>query len=241
TVAQEDPEIARGRAPDAARLEGSLGMQRYCLEQALARRARPGSDVLSVMGAAQLDGRALPARTIAFNGTLLIVAGFETTRNALAGGVLELIRAPEQMRRLRQQPELIPSAVEEIVRWTSPLTNAMRTATRDTQLGGRRIREGECVAVWLPSCNRDEQVFRDADRFDVARAPNDHIGFGYGRHYCLGAHLARLELRLMLAEIAARLPELELAGEIERVRTNTLAGIKHMPVRFPAAAAQARA
>src|SRR5262249_6273830 len=154
----------------------------------------------------------------------------------LAGGVLELIRAPEQMRRLRQQPELIPSAVEEMVRWTSPLTNAMRTAIRDTQLGGQRIREGECVAVWLPSCNRDEQVFRDAERFDVARAPNDHIGFGYGRHYCLGAHLARLELRLMLAEIAARLPELALAGEIERVRTNTLAGIKHMPVRFPAAA-----
>src|SRR5262249_57779251 len=122
---------------------------------------------------AQLDASLLPDRTIGFNGTLLIVAGFETTRNALAGGVLELIRAPEQMRRLRQQPELIPSAVEEMVRWTSPLTNAMRTATRDTQLGGRRIREGECVAVWLPSCNRDEEVFRDPERFDVARAPHD--------------------------------------------------------------------
>jgi cytochrome P450 len=191
------------------------------------------------MGTAALDGAPLSDRLIGYNGVLLIGAGFETTRNALSGGLLELIRKPGERERLQSDPALIPTAVEEILRWTCPLTNAMRTATRDVEIRGQRIRAGERVTIWLPSGNRDEEIFPDAGRFDVGRSPNEHIGFGYGEHFCLGAHLARLEIRVLLDEILNRLPDIRLGGAVERICSNQLAGIKHMPIKFTPAQAAA--
>ncbi len=235
----EEPEYQQGRTALETRLASFRELYGYCLRLAHERRGHPGDDLLSVMGAATLDGAPFTDRVIGYNGVLLIGAGFETTRNALSGGLLELIRNPDEWRRLQSGPELIPTAVEEILRWTCPLTNAMRLVTRDVEIRGQRIRAGERVVIWLPSGNRDEEIFADADRFDVGRTPNDHIGFGYGEHFCLGAHLARLEIRVMLDEILNRLPDLRLAGNVERIRSNQLAGIKHMPIKFTPARAAA--
>ena len=124
------------------------------------------------------------------------------------------------------------TAVEEILRWTSPITHISRVATKDTELGGQTIHQNERVALWIPSANRDESVFNNAYRFDLARTPNEHIAFGKGEHFCAGAHLARLELRLMLSDLLRRIDQIELAGKIERLKSNLIAGIKHMPVRF---------
>jgi len=126
----------------------------------------------------------------------------------------------------------MPTAVEECLRWTSPLTHIARVATSDTELAGTKIREGDRVALWIPSANRDEKVFDDPYRFDIGRTPNEHIAFGKGEHFCAGAHLARLELRLMLTDVLQRIEQIELAGKVERLKSNLIAGIKHMPVRF---------
>jgi cytochrome P450 len=169
---------------------------------------------------------------------MFVLAGIETTRTGLADGMLELLRNPEQRRRLRDHPELLPSAIEEILRWTSPVGHILRIATVDTEIRGRRIRSGDKVVVWVPSANRDEEVFPDADRFDIARSPNEHIAFGHGEHFCLGAHLARLELRIMVQELMRRLPDMELDGPVQRMHSIQLFGPKHMPVRFTPAPVQ---
>jgi len=238
SVNPEEPEYQQGRTPQETRLSAFQELYDYCLRFAQDRRRDPGDDLLSLMGTGIVDGKPLSDRVIGYNGILLIGAGFETTRNALAGGLLELIKSPAESGRLRCQPSLIPTAVEEILRWTSPLTNAMRMVTRDTEIRGQRICAGERVVIWLPLGNRDEEVFPDADRFDVGRTPNYHIAFGYGEHFCLGAHLARLEIRVLLDEILNRLPDILLNGEVERICSNQLAGIKHMPIRFTPASCQ---
>jgi len=163
---------------------------------------------------------------------LLIQAGNETTRNAISGGMLALIEHPAQRDILSADRTLVPIAVEEILRWVSPVLHMARTATRDAEISGQPIRAGERVVLWYPSANRDEDIFPEADRFDVRRIPNEHLAFGYGEHFCLGAGLARLELRVMFDELLQRLPTIELDGPIERLRSNFLGGIKHMPVRF---------
>jgi len=164
---------------------------------------------------------------------LLIIAGNETTRNATSGGMLELMNNPDQYKLLRDDPSLIPVAVEEIVRWTSPVMHFERVATKDTEVGGQKIKEGEEVTLWYPSANRDEAKFGEtADRFIVDRKPNEHIAFGKGEHFCLGANLARLELRVMFEELLKRMPDMELAGEPDRLRSNFIGGIKRMPVSY---------
>jgi cytochrome P450 len=230
----EEPEYRRGRSAEETRSSAFEELYAYCVSLAHERMHGSGDDLLSLMGRKMLEGSPLSDRVIGYNGILLISAGFETTRNALSGGLLELIRNPAQLERLRSDASLIPTAVEEILRWTCPLTNAMRMVTRDVEIRGRRIRAGERVVIWLPSGNRDEEVFPDAERFDVGRTPNEHLSFGYGEHFCLGAHLARLEIRVLLDEIVHRLPDIRLTGEVERICSNQLAGIKHMPVSWNA-------
>jgi cytochrome P450 len=141
-----------------------------------------------------------------------------------------LIEHPEQAERLREEPELMPVAVEEFLRWASPVYHFRRTATRDTEVGGTAIRAGDKVVLWFASANRDEDVFADPYRFDVTRTPNDHIAFGKGSHFCLGSALARLEMRIMFEELLPRLADVRLAGGIRRVRSNFVNGIKEMPV-----------
>jgi cytochrome P450 len=133
---------------------------------------------------------------------------------------------------LRADPSLMPMAVEEVLRWTSPITHMMRTAVADTEIRGRFIGKGQSVVMWNVSANRDEAVFPDPCAFDIRRFPNDHLAFGHGEHFCLGASLARLELKVMLQQILRRLPDLKLAGEVRRLRSHIVAGIKHMPVTF---------
>jgi cytochrome P450 len=205
----------------------------YCLNLAKNRRDdNPGRDLLSVIGTAKLDDVLLNDMEIGHNAVMFVLGGLETTRNAISGGALELMRNPDQWKRLAQNPALMPTAIEEILRWTSPITHIMRTATRDFEWRGRKIRDDDWIAIWNPSANRDEEIFSDPDRFDIARNPNNHLAFGMGEHFCIGAHLARLELRLMLEEVMRRMPDLRLAGEIERLTSIQVSGIKHMPVKF---------
>jgi cytochrome P450 len=165
---------------------------------------------------------------------LLFVAGNETTRNLIAGGMLALIEHPDQRARLMNDRALLPTAVEEMLRWVSPLIYFRRTATRDVELRGVKIKENDKVVMYYGSANRDEDVFRDPYTFDVGRTPNDHLAFGIGQHWCLGANLARLEIRIMFEELLQRLPDLDLAGPPRRLRSNFLNAIKSMPVRYRA-------
>jgi cytochrome P450 len=228
----EDPEFRLAGSPLESKQRGFASLFAYTLRLALERRRNPANDLLSMLGAARIDGSQLTERQLGSNGILFLSGGFETTGNAIAGGMLELIKNHDQRERLRTNPALMRTAVEEILRWTTPVTHNLRTATRDTELRGRRIRKGERVVVWTPSANRDEEAFPDADCFDVARTPNEHLTFGRGRHFCLGAHLARLEIGLTIERLLERLPDLGLNGPVERVCSNMVAGPKHVPVKF---------
>jgi cytochrome P450 len=171
---------------------------------------------------------------------LLIAAGSETTRNAIALGMAALIEHPDQWALLQSDPSLIAGAVEEILRWSSPTLYNRRTATRDVEVGGCSIRAGDKVTLWWASANRDEEVFEDSFRFDVRRSPNPHLAFGCRSHFCLGANLARMEVRIMLEELLERFEGFHLDGPIERFRTNKHAGVKHMPVTFHRVASPAK-
>jgi cytochrome P450 len=150
--------------------------------------------------------------------------------------MLALLDHPEQRARLANDPSIMPTAIEEFLRWTTPVTHILRTSRKEAELNGQTIRAGDKVVVWNASVNRDEAVFPNADKFDVTRMPNDHLAFGHGEHFCVGSHLARLEMRVMIEHVMRRMPDLELAGPPERLRSNFVAGIKHMPVRFSPAA-----
>jgi len=205
----------------------------YCIKTALDRRGSSGTDLVSVIANARvLGGRLLTEEELGYNGLMFLVGGLDTTRNSIAGGLLELIRNPDQMRRLRQDRSLMHPAVEEILRWTSAITHSMRTALTDTEIRARKIKAGDWVVVWNASANRDEEAFANPGQFDVGRDPNDHVAFARGEHFCLGAHLARLEIRLIFEEILDRMVDLELDGEVEWLASNLMHGIKRMPIRF---------
>jgi cytochrome P450 len=161
-----------------------------------------------------------------------MVAGNETTRNATSGGLMALVEHPAELEKLRRDPSLIPAAVEEIVRWVSPVIQFCRTADEDVEVGGTTIPAGEAVCLFYPSANRDETVFPDPFAFRVDRDPNEHLGFGIGVHFCLGANLARLELQEIFRRLVPRLAEVELAGPVERMRSSFVGGIKRMPIRY---------
>lgn len=199
------------------------------------KRERPASDIASTLLAAEVDGEKLTDLEFDMFFLLLINAGGDTTRNLVAGGMLELLRRPDTLRTLRDEPRLLPGAIEEMLRFCSPVVHFRRTATRDAVLGGRAIAEGEKVVVFYSSANRDETVFTDPDTLDIARSPNEHVAFGGGGvHYCLGANLARVEIRALFGEVLSRLHDMELAGPVERLRSNFINGPRHMPVRFRA-------
>ncbi len=217
--------------------EAALGLVVYGGELIDEKRRVPTDDMLAAVVHATREGEdgtveALsPAELSAFF-SLLFVAGSETTRNSIAGGLLALVEFPDQLVALRSDRSLIPSAVEEILRWTSATAYNRRTATRDVELGGQLIRAGEKTTHWYPSANRDETVFADPFRFDVARDPNPHVAFGGGLHHCLGAALARIEVRVMLEELLDRFSGFELAGPVEWGRSNKHTSIRHLPISF---------
>jgi cytochrome P450 len=210
--------------------EAGSRMFEYGQELIAAKRAQPGDDMLSVVvnsGDPQLSDL---ESYLFFN--LLFSAGAETTRNAIAGGLLALIENPDAYRALRADPGLLPTAIEEMIRWTSPSPSKRRTATRRATLGGHTVEAGQKVLVWEGSANRDAAVFASPDHFDITRKPNPHLGFGQGVHYCLGANLARLELRVIFEEILRRHPAAHLALPVEWTRSNRHTGIRHLVVEF---------
>ena len=214
------------------RSPAGLEVFRYAQEAAALRRQRPTDDVISRLLAPASDGA--PLSDLEFNNffLLLVAAGNDTTRYTLAGGLLALLDHPDQLEALRRDPSLIPTAVEEILRWTTVTMHFRRTATRDVEVGDRLIREGDKVVLWWVSADYDERGFVDPYRFDIARVPNDHVAFGRnGPHLCLGAWLARMEIRLTLEELLPRVADIRLAGPPERLRSNFIAGIKRLPVR----------
>jgi cytochrome P450 len=216
--------------PDA---ESRGRMVEYGANLVAAKRAEPTDDMLSLAVHAEIPDVDPPALTDAelFSFfSLLFAAGSETTRNAIGGGLLALVERPEQLERLRRDPRLLSTAIEEMLRWTTPSPSKRRTATRTTMLGGHVIRPGDKVLFWEGSANRDERVFWRSMEFEITRDPNPHLSFGQGIHYCLGANLARLEMRVMFEELLLRFAGYELAAPVEWTRSNRHTGIRHLPL-----------
>ena len=208
----------------------------YIMTKVHERRGGDGQDLVSLVVNAEWEGQRLSDIDVMFETMLVLVGGDETTRHVISGGVAALLQHPDQMARLRSDPSLLPSAIEEMLRWSTPVRNMNRTATTDVNVNGMRIREGDRVLLLYPSANRDERVFADPHRFDVGRTPNEHVAFGaYGRHHCLGAPLARLELRIMFEELLRRLDHIELdTDHIPWRRGNFVLGPNSVPVTFTA-------
>jgi cytochrome P450 len=218
------------------RSPASLEVFEYGRELARQRKGGDGTDLISILvNRTPEDGEPLSATDFDNYFLLLVIAGNETTRHAISQSMLALIENQDQLKRLQEQPELIPNAVEEFLRWASPVYHFRRTATRDVELGGKSIKAGDKVVMWFASGNRDEAVFEDPYRFDVTRTNIDHLTFGKGSpHACLGSSLARMEIRLMFTELIPRIASIELNGEVTRVRSNFVNGIKKFPVRAQA-------
>ncbi len=231
-VGADDPEY-QSDDPDEA---GTAAAELYVYAAGLgeARKSDPRDDVVTRLINAEIDGDRLSQEEFELFCLLLAVAGNETTRNATAHGILALIDHPEQFDKLRSDPDrYIDGAVEEILRWSTPVMQFRRTAMRDLELRDKVIKAGDKVVMWHISANRDEEVFDEPFLFDIERSPNDHIAFGGGgAHYCLGTNLARMELRLIFREVASRLHDIRLTGEVERLRSNFIGGIKHIPIEF---------
>lgn len=222
-------------APTVVAKEFLYKVSDYARDLIAEKRRRPSEDIFSRIVHARLedeDGRGLSDEELINFFILLFPAGAETTRSAIGLGLKTLIERPEQLARLRAEPALVRSAGEEIVRWTTPSIYKRRTATRDAELAGQRIAAGDKVTIWEMSANRDETVFEDPFRFDIGRTPNRHIGFGFGPHICLGAGLARLELKLALQTLFARIADFELAGDAPFTPNNRLLGLKRLPLKI---------
>lgn len=230
-IAPQDPEFQTG-TPHETMERSRLDLFSYFHEMAQARRANPTEDIVSVVANGTVRDEPLEPLELLSYYFLLVVAGNETTRNAMTGGMLALLENPEQWQKLRENPSMLDSAVEEIVRWTTPVNQFARTATRDVELRGRTIAAGDSVCLFYASGNRDEEVFDEPTKFRIDRDPNPHIGFGMGEHVCLGAHLARLELRHAFAALSQRLDHCELSGAVERIHSSFVGGIKRAPMTW---------
>lgn len=233
TIGSADPEYQLpGESAQEAGERARMALFAWFADFARARRKHPRDDIASVLATAKIDGDYLSDFNLLSYYFLVVVAGNETTRNAITGGMQALIENPDQWQKLKRDPSLVESAVEEIVRWVTPVIQFCRTPVEDVEMRGVKVRAGENLCLFYPSANRDEAVFEDPDRFRIDRQPNRHIAFGIGEHFCLGANLARLELRVVFRHLALRLEAIEQTGPIERLRSSFVGGIKRMPVRY---------
>jgi cytochrome P450 len=226
-----DEELRRGETPDEL-IETLLDFFAYFSDITNARRATPTEDLASAIANARVDGEFLSDIDIASYYVIIATAGHDTTSSTISGGLHALIEHPGELASLRDDPALLPTAADEMIRWVTPVKEFMRTASADAEVGGITIKEGEAVLLSYPSGNRDEEVFTDPFRFDAGRDPNKHLAFGFGVHYCLGAALARIETRALFAELLPRLESIELAGRPEWTATTFVGGLKHLPIRY---------
>ena len=217
-----------------AGFDAMMGFRDFQLDVIARRRVEPRDDLISKLCQAEIDGAALDDESIVNEALLILIGGDETTRHVISGGMAALLERPDALAELAADPDLLPLAVEELLRWVSPVKNMARTATRDVELRGQQVRQGDQMMLFYPSANRDDEVFERPDELDIHRHPNPHVAFGFGTHFCLGAALARLELRVMFREILTRLPDLALAdaGALEYRPSNFVSGLESMPVRF---------
>ena len=225
--ASEDPEFAR--EDKLAIIPEMFDFFFQLVEQ---KRADPGEDLASVLSNGEIDGRPLPHVELLSYFVLVATAGHDTTRNSLSGGLQAFLDHPDQLARLQADPNLAKTAADEIVRWTSPVIHFIRTATADVELGGKQIRAGDNLCLFYPSANRDEDVFEDPFAFRIDREHNPHLAFGVGEHFCLGASLARMELRIFLEELGRRLRSVEPAGPRAHTAATFVGGYKHLPIRW---------
>jgi cytochrome P450 len=245
-IGYQDPTLAdverdaSGRPihPRSPRSSTLREMFAYAHQLAGHKRRHPADDLISTLVHAEIDGERITDDELEMMFFLFTVAGNDTTHSALPGGMLALLDHPDQLDRLRADLALLPAAVEEMLRYAPPVIHFRRTATTDTDLAGQPVSAGDKVVIFYPSANRDEAVVADPDRFDVGRDPlPQHLTFGFGPHVCLGSALARTQLRVMFAELLTRLPDIELAGPVQRLQSNFINGIRSMPVRFRARSA----
>jgi cholest-4-en-3-one 26-monooxygenase len=229
-IGSEDPEYAVSKelVQNAA-----IEMYMYSNELATQRRTEPRDDIVTALLNADVNGDQLSEMDFNIFFLLLAVAGNETTRNALSHGMHALIDHPDQYRMLVENPTLVPSATEEILRWASPVMYFRRNVTRDTEVRGQQLKAGDKISIWYISANRDETVFENPFSFNIRRTPNEHVAFGGGGpHFCLGANLARMEMNILFEELVRRVESVELIGDVKRLRSNFINGIKHLPVRL---------
>jgi len=233
TIGAEDPEFQdTGSGSDETATRAMTELFTYFTELIEEKKKRPADDLVTLFAHAEVDGEPLPFMDVLAWCFIIVIAGNETTRNATSGGMLALIEHQEELRRLQRDPALFKPAIEEILRWSSPIIHFARTATKDVEIRGQKIRAGERLALFYPSANRDEEVFDDPFTFRIDRQPNHHLAFGTGEHFCAGAHVARLELEMAYKYLVPRIEEIELAAPPERLRSNLVGGLKRLPIRY---------
>jgi cholest-4-en-3-one 26-monooxygenase len=232
-IGKDDPEYRRpGETPDQTSIRARGELHRYFKQMVKDRRENPQDDLVTQLDQSEIDGVPLTQGQLISYCELLVEAGNQTTRDAIAGGMQAFCEHPDQWEKLRAQPDLLPNAVEEILRWVTPISYFSRTATEDCELGGEQIRAGDKVALYWASANRDEEVFEDPFTFRVDRPPSQHIVFGFGPHLCMGAHVARAELAAMFGLLISRMDFFEQAGPVERLNSSVNGAIKHLPIRY---------
>jgi len=231
--ASDDPDLQR-EGDDYNERTVALGAEIFgFFEKIIAdRRTNPTDDLATIIANAEIDGAPMgPMETFGYY-LIIFTAGHDTTKNAIAGMMQQMLQNPDQLRQLRAHPELTDSAVDEVVRWTAPVNYMKRTALADTVVGGQKIAKGDFLAMFYGSANRDEEVFADPFEFRIDRNPNPHLGFGIGEHFCLGAHMAKRSIRALISEMARRLESVTLAGEIKEIQSSFVIGPKQLPVSY---------
>jgi cholest-4-en-3-one 26-monooxygenase len=228
-----DPEYQEeGKTASETALAGMTDLFMYFSKLVEEKKKKPEDDLISVFTQARVDGELLPPMDVLAWCLIIVIAGNETTRNATSGGMLAFIQHQDQLRKLQADPSLLAPSIEEVVRWSTPIIHFAREASGDVEIRGKQIRKGDCLALFYPSANRDEEVFDDPFEFRIDRHPNPHLSFGIGEHFCLGSHVARLEMMVAYKHLLPRIEEIELAGPPERLHSALVGGVKHLPIRY---------
>ena len=233
TIGAADPEYQQeGKTSEETARGAMIETFTYFAKLVEEKKKNPADDLITVFTQARIDGQPLPPMDVLALCLIIVIAGNETTRNGTSGGMLAFIQNQGELRKVQKDPALLSKAVEEVVRWASPIIHFARTATQDFPLRDKIIKKGDALALFYPSANRDEEVFEDPFTFRIDRHPNRHIGFGVGEHFCLGSHVARLELQVAYKHLLPRIEEIELAGPVDRLHSSLVGGVKHLPIRY---------